>query len=136
MKTILNFKVIVLMAMVSLFALNVSAQNADEAKVLFSVKLDCKSCVKKVENHFGPMRGVKKVVCSIPDQTVEIVYSTKRLDEAKLIAEFKKRELEAKPIWKSTGTEVKTSCVGHKTCIIFVKNRLLSFAGSSLFLFS
>ena len=57
MKTILNFKVIVLMAMVSLFALNASAQNADEAKVLFSVKLDCKSCVKKVENHFGPMRG-------------------------------------------------------------------------------
>ncbi len=113
MKTMMNFKVFVLMAMVSLFAFNASAQNADEAKVLFSVKLDCRSCVKKVENHFGPMRGVKKVKCSIPDQTVDITYSTKRLDEAKLIAEFKKLELEATPVAEKPCVEEQKCCGGH-----------------------
>lgn len=113
MKTMMNFKVIMLMAMVSLFTLNVSAQKADETQILFSVKVDCKSCVKKIENHFGPMRGVKKVKVSLPDQTVDIVYSTKRLDEAKLIAEFKKIELDAKPIKVETCTETKKCCGGH-----------------------
>ncbi len=113
MKTMMKVKAIMLLAMISFFALNVSAQKADEAKVLFSVKIDCQSCVKKIENHFGPMRGVKKVKCNKQDQTVEIVYSTKRLDEAKLIAEFKKLELEATPVLEESCTEVKKCCDGH-----------------------
>ena len=84
MKTMMNYKTIMLLFMVSLFSLTVAAQNADEAKTVFSVKIDCKSCVKKIENHFGPMRGIKKVKCSIPDQNVELVYSTKTMDVSKL----------------------------------------------------
>ena len=103
----INLKTVMLMAIISLFANNASAQKADEAQVLFNVKLVCKNCVKKIENHFGPMRGVKKVKCSIPDQTVEIVYSTKRLDEAKLIAEFKKIDLDATPIIDNQPNKVK-----------------------------
>ena len=113
MKKVMNLKIMMLLAMISFFALNASAQKSDEAQVIFKVELDCKSCVKKIENHFGPMRGEKKVKCSIPDQTVEIVYSTKRLDEAKLIAEFKKLELDAKPIIEESCTEVKKCCGGH-----------------------
>ncbi len=113
MKTMMNLKAIMLLAMISFFALNLSAQHADEAQVLFSVKIDCKSCVKKIENHFGPMRGVKKVKVNMPDQTVNIVYSTKRLDEAKLIAEFKKLDLEATPIVEKPCGAKKTCCPGH-----------------------
>ena len=113
MKTMMKMKAIMLLAMISLFALNASAQKADEAQVLFSVKIDCKSCVKKIENHFGPMRGVKKVKCNMEKQTVEIVYSTKRLDEAKLAEEFKKLDLEAAPVLEESCTEVKKCCGGH-----------------------
>ena len=105
MKTMMKMKAIMLLAMISFFALNASAQKTDEAQILFNVKMTCKSCVKKIENHFGPMRGVKKVTCSIPNQTVDIVYSTKRLDEAKLIAEFKKIELDATPVLKESCTD-------------------------------
>ena len=87
-----NFKAIMLLFMVSLFSMTLAAQEqkAEEVTVTYNVHLDCKSCVKKVENHFGPMRGIKKVKCSLENQTVELTYSTKRWDNEKIVAEFKK----------------------------------------------
>ena len=112
MKTMKNFKAIMLLFMVSLFSMTLAAQEqkAEEVTVTYSVHLDCKSCVKKVENHFGPMRGIKKVKCNLQDQTVQLTYSTKRWNVAKIVAEFKKLELDVKPFYACLETPKNPRC--------------------------
>lgn len=110
-----NLKTVMLLFMVTLFSTNLLAQETpEEVTTTYMVKLDCKSCVKKVENHFGPMRGIKKVKCSIENQTVQITYSTKRWDNEKIVAQFKTLELDAKPVAPVTADCVtKSCCSGH-----------------------
>ena len=113
MKTMMNYKAIMLMFMVSLFSMTLVAQQPEEVTTVFSVTLDCKSFVKKIENHFGPMRGIKKVKCNLQDQTVQLTYSTKRWNVEKIVAEFKKLELDAKPFEACLETPKKACCGGH-----------------------
>ena len=110
-----NFKTMMLLLMVTLFSSTLVAQETpEEMTTTYMVTLDCKSCVKKIENHFGPMRGIKKVKCSLENQTVQITYSTKRWVNEKIVAQFKKLELDAKPAVVTDAQQAKKSCCpGH-----------------------
>ena len=89
----------ILLLVVVLFSMAVSANtNSDELATLYKFTLNCKSFVRKIENHFLPMRGLKKVDCNIENQTVQITYSAKRWDSEKIVAQFKKLELDVKPM--------------------------------------
>ena len=115
MNTMKNFKSNMLLLRVTLFYSTLVAPETPRGMTTsYMVTLDCKSCVKKMENHLGPMRGIKKVKCSLENQTVQITYSTKRWDNEKIVAQFKKLELDAKPAVVTDAQQAKKSCCpGH-----------------------
>ena len=86
---------IVLAAVVFLLASNaVFAQDvkkkSNEAKVVFSVSMDCHSCEQKIVNNLGRSTGIRDLSTDLEKKLVTIKYQPNRTDVAKLKAAIEK----------------------------------------------
>lgn len=96
-------KRIILMMLCAMFTFSlVYAQDTKKEKknkketVTFYIKdMDCDHCVKKIEKNLAFEKGVTKLNCDLPTQTVDVTYHTDKTTEGKLIAAFKKIEMDA-----------------------------------------
>lgn len=70
-----------------IFASSVMAKSQKET-IKFYVFLHCDACVEKVESNIRWEKGVKDIVCSIPDQTVIVTYDAKKTNVEKLMKAF------------------------------------------------
>ena len=59
-------------------------------KVLFYVHLHCDACVQKIMKNIAFEKGVKDIVCSIENQTVEVTYDANKTDIPTLQKAFDK----------------------------------------------
>ena len=63
---------------------------AKKEKLLFYVHLHCDACVQKIMKNIAFEKGVKDIVCSIENQTVEVTYDANKTDIATLQKAFEK----------------------------------------------
>ena len=63
---------------------------AKKEKVLFYVHLHCDACVQKIMKNIAFEKGVKDIVCSIENQTVEVTYDANKTDIPTLQKSFDK----------------------------------------------
>ncbi len=101
MKT-LKFLVIVVL---SLASLNLSAQKskklkANEARVLYSVVIDCEGCVKTLNDKVPFIVGIKDLHVNLEKQTIALVYRKDKTDVKKIAVELEKLGYPAKEIKK------------------------------------
>ena len=57
--------------------------------------MDCENCVKKVEKNISFEKGVTDLKCDLKTKTVEVTYNSDKTTEKKLIAAFKKINMNA-----------------------------------------
>ena len=79
---------LMLIALVS-GTMSIGAKSSKES-VKFYVYLHCEDCVNKIMKNVAYEKGVKDIVCSIPDQTVVVTYDANKTDVATLQEAFKK----------------------------------------------
>lgn len=95
--------------MISLFAFSLSAnaQNTKknvkkDAEVTYSVDIDCKNCVKKLENTLPFVKGVKDLKVSLEEKTVWFKYDPAKTTKEALKTEVEKQGYACKDIEKNT----------------------------------
>lgn len=79
-------KIIALMA-AALFcfaAQNVQAKSPKGETVVYKVAIDCKNCVKKVQENISFEKGVTDLKVSLEDQTVTVTYNPEKTSVLKL----------------------------------------------------
>lgn len=64
--------------------------DANVATVVFSTKLSCKNCVKKVNENIAFEKGVKALDVSLEKQQVKITYDKRKTNEENLAAAMRK----------------------------------------------
>lgn len=110
MKKIMFLTTVVL----SLLTLSLSAQKGkklkeNEARVLYSVTLDCASCVTKINDNVPFMDGIKDVKVSLEKQTIVLVYRTDKTNVDKIAKELEKLGFPAKEVKKTEKKKDKKS---------------------------
>ena len=99
----LFFMALSLMAVVMLVTANVNAQDkkAKSAEVTFSVNIDCKNCVKKLEAKLPFEPGVKDLKVNLDEHTVWFVYAPDKTNKEQLAKAIEKLGYSAKEIEKT-----------------------------------
>ena len=88
------FKIFVIFVLALVSVQTVSAQKKkklkeNEVEVLFSVPMDCGSCVAKLNEQLPYLKGLKNFKVSMEDQTIWVVYNKDKTTSEKIMAEFK-----------------------------------------------
>ncbi len=73
-------------------------QQKKTAEVLFSVNIDCKNCVKKLEAKLPFEEGVKDLKISLEDKTIWFAYLPEKTDKEKLAKAIEKLGYKAEEI--------------------------------------
>lgn len=84
--------------------LSASAQKAstlDTLCVTTTPQMHCEGCENKIKGNLRFVKGVKKIVTSVPKQTVTIVYDKTKSTPATIVDAFKKIGYEVKKCPKS-----------------------------------
>lgn len=85
-------KIFLIMAM-AISALSVSAQKSntiDTLKVTTTPQMHCSGCENKIKSNIRFVKGVRKIVTSVPDQRVTIIYDNRKSDYKTIEAAFRK----------------------------------------------
>ncbi|MBQ4390478.1 MAG: cation transporter [Paludibacteraceae bacterium] len=76
-----TMKYIKLMLMALLMTLSINAfAKADKQVVTLSVDIHCQGCIDKIMHEIAFERGVKDIVCSLPEKTVVVTYDANKTD--------------------------------------------------------
>lgn len=78
------------LAAVCLMAVQPVQAKAKKEKVLFYVYMHCDACVQKIMKNIAFEKGVKDIICSIENQTVEVTYDANKTDIPTLQKAFDK----------------------------------------------
>ena len=70
---------------------------ADTLVVTTTPAMHCANCENKIKSHIRFVKGTKKIVTSVPGQTVTIVYDSRKSAYADFAAAFKKIGYEIRP---------------------------------------
>lgn len=107
MKT-LPITIIALLFFVSLLTGSVFAnENSKEKTVVFSVGIDCQSCVKKIEGNIPYEKGVKDLKVSLDKKEVTVTFRTDKTSIEMLIKAFNKLGYEASVVGEKGKEEKK-----------------------------
>ena len=92
-----------LVALVMFFTANLQAQDkkSNNAEFTFSVNMDCKNCVKKLEAKLPFEEGVKDLKVDLDTHTIWFAYSTEKTDKAKLAKAIEKLGYTAQEVEKT-----------------------------------
>lgn len=63
---------------------------ADTLVVTTTPKMHCANCEKKIKGNIRFVKGMKKIETSVPNQTVTLVYDSRKANFNDFIAAFKK----------------------------------------------
>jgi copper chaperone CopZ len=102
------FLSLTLLAIFAFFTANIQAQeknNKKTAEVLFSVNIDCKNCVKKLEAKLPFEEGVKDLKISLEDKTIWFAYLPEKTDKVKLAKAIEKLGYKAEEIVQENKTQ-------------------------------
>ncbi|MCQ2255394.1 MAG: heavy-metal-associated domain-containing protein [Bacteroidaceae bacterium] len=85
-------KKLFLLAIMALCTLNMSAENktADTLVVTTTPAMHCEGCENRIKSNIRFVKGTKKIITSVPNQTVTIVYDKKKTKYDDFVAAFKK----------------------------------------------
>jgi len=105
LKYLKKMKLISLIVISLFLVTNLSAQKAQKVAktpktetVVFSVKMDCESCLNKIKKQLAYEKGVKDLYLSLADDIVAIKFTPAKTDKEKLMAVIKKLEFEVTEI--------------------------------------
>ncbi len=85
-------KKLFLLAFMALGTLTVSAadKTVDTLVVTTTPAMHCAGCENKIKSNIRFVKGTKKIVTSVPKQTVTIIYDNKKTSFSDFVAAFKK----------------------------------------------
>lgn len=90
---------IILTLMFAASTLSASASNTntnDTLVVTPTPMMHCEGCENRIKSNIRFVKGTKKIVTSVPDQTVTIIYNNKKTKFEDFVAAFKKIGYEIK----------------------------------------
>jgi len=78
---------------------SVLAKEAADSTVVFTVqpKMSCANCEKKIKTNLRFEKGIKSIATSVPEQTVTIVFNTKKTNIEAITKGFAKIGYKATP---------------------------------------
>ena len=85
------------MAVASVSASALNANSADTLQVTTTPQMHCAGCENKIKENIRFVKAVKKIETSVPQQTVTIVYDSRKATMADFTAAFNKIGYEIKP---------------------------------------
>lgn len=84
-------KKVISAAFVAMLSLATQAQTKmDTLIVTTTPKMHCQNCENKIKQNIRFVKGTKKIVTSVPNQSVTIIYDSKKSTYNDFVAAFKK----------------------------------------------
>ena len=82
----------------SIMAVSIYAKDIKTVVLTTDPQMHCESCEKKIKGNIRFERGVKKIVTSVPDQTVTITYDADKTTVGNIIKAFEKIGYDAREL--------------------------------------
>ncbi len=99
-------KKLLVIAILMVFGISVNELSAEDkkgkmVKAVFSTEIHCGSCKARIMDNAASLgSGVRSVEVSVEENTVTVVYDSKRIDEKEIIKNLKKLKFKAKLVKK------------------------------------
>ena len=96
----------------SLMAVSIYAKDIKTVVFTTDPQMHCEKCEQKIKGNLRFERGVKKIVTSVPDQTVTITYDADKTTVGNLLKAFEKIGYDARQLKEGEKVEksADTSC--------------------------
>ena len=92
-------KKLIVIAAMALSAIGAKAANANDTLVVTTTPImHCEGCENKIKGNLRFVKGTKKIITSVPDQTVTIIYDARKASPKVYREAFEKIGYEVKPV--------------------------------------
>lgn len=83
-------KIILALMTVSVMSVHAGNNNIDTLKVKTTPAMHCANCENKIKTNIRFVKGTKKIITSVPEQTVTIIYDNRKTNFSDYIKAFRK----------------------------------------------